>query len=175
MRRANSFKKTLMLGKIEGRRRRGQPGGMVGWHHRLNGHELEQAGRWWRTGPPGMLQFTGSQRVRHNWATEQQPFCKTHWLWQFKCAFPNWKCIWFLTWQPRMSPFQAYLLSNCCVQRKHCTRPQERCVWLSSPKSITQGYSQIFLENFSQTRHIHLTSTESKIWICKCWEKLRRW
>ena len=29
--------------------------------------------RWWRTGKPGMLQSTGSQRVRHDWATKQQP------------------------------------------------------------------------------------------------------
>ena len=28
--------------------------------------------RWWRTEKPGMLQSTGSQRVGHNWATEQQ-------------------------------------------------------------------------------------------------------
>ena len=35
--------KTLMLGKIEGRRRRGQTEDeMVGWHRRLNGHEFEQ-------------------------------------------------------------------------------------------------------------------------------------
>ena len=26
--------------------------------------------RWWWTGRPGMLQFMGSQRVRHDWATE---------------------------------------------------------------------------------------------------------
>ena len=39
----DSFEKTLMLGKIEGRRRRGQQDEMVGWHHRLNGHEFEQA------------------------------------------------------------------------------------------------------------------------------------
>ena len=25
---------------------------------------------WWWTGSPGVLQFKGSQRVRHNWATE---------------------------------------------------------------------------------------------------------
>ena len=31
-----------MLGKIEGRRRRGQQYEMVGWHQ-LNGHEFEQA------------------------------------------------------------------------------------------------------------------------------------
>ena len=30
------------------------------------------SGRWWRTGKPGVLQSMGSQRVEHNWATEQQ-------------------------------------------------------------------------------------------------------
>ena len=39
--RTDSLEKTLMLGKIEGRRRRGQQ--MVGWHHQLDGHEFEQA------------------------------------------------------------------------------------------------------------------------------------
>ena len=38
MRRVDSMEKTLMLGKIEGRRRRGQEDEMVGWHHRLDGH-----------------------------------------------------------------------------------------------------------------------------------------
>ena len=28
--------------------------------------------RWWRTGKPGVLQSTGSQKVRHDWVTEQQ-------------------------------------------------------------------------------------------------------
>ena len=41
MRKTDSLEKTLMLGKIEGRRRRGQQDEMVGWHHRLNGHEFE--------------------------------------------------------------------------------------------------------------------------------------
>ena len=34
-----------MLGKIVGRRRRGQQDEMIGWHHRLNGHEFEQVPR----------------------------------------------------------------------------------------------------------------------------------
>ena len=43
MQRTDSLEKTLMLGKIEGRRRRGLiEDEMVGWHHRLNGHEFEQ-------------------------------------------------------------------------------------------------------------------------------------
>ena len=40
MRRADSLEKTLMLGKIEGRRRRGQQDEMAGRHHRLDGRGL---------------------------------------------------------------------------------------------------------------------------------------
>ena len=44
---------------------------MAGWHHRLDGHEFWVNSRsWWWTGRPGVLRFIGSQRVRHNWATE---------------------------------------------------------------------------------------------------------
>ena len=39
----DSFEKTLMLGKIEDGRRRGRQDEMVRWHHRLDGHEFEQA------------------------------------------------------------------------------------------------------------------------------------
>ena len=42
--------------------------GMIAWHHRLNQREFEQA----RTGKLGVLQSMGSQRVEHDWATEQQ-------------------------------------------------------------------------------------------------------
>ena len=43
--RADSLEKTLMLGKIKGKRRRGRQteNEMVGWHHQLNRHEFEQA------------------------------------------------------------------------------------------------------------------------------------
>ena len=41
MQRTDSLEKTLMLGKTEGRRRRGRQDEMVGWHHRLDGHEFE--------------------------------------------------------------------------------------------------------------------------------------
>ena len=39
--RTDSFEKTLMLGKIEGGRRKGQQDEMVGWHHQCDGHEFE--------------------------------------------------------------------------------------------------------------------------------------
>ena len=41
MQRADSLEKIIMLGKIEGRRRRGcTEDEMVGWHHQLNGREF---------------------------------------------------------------------------------------------------------------------------------------
>ena len=49
MGRADSLEKTLMLGKIEGRRR-GWLRMMIGWHHWFSGQKFEQAPKWWRTG-----------------------------------------------------------------------------------------------------------------------------
>ena len=43
MRGTNSLEKTLMVGKIEGRKKSGrQEDEMAGWHHQLNGHEFVQ-------------------------------------------------------------------------------------------------------------------------------------
>ena len=39
----DSLEKTLVLGKVERRRRRGEQDKMVGWHHQLDAHEFEQA------------------------------------------------------------------------------------------------------------------------------------
>ena len=41
MRRVDSLEKTLMLGGIGGRRRRGRKDEMAGWHHGLDGRESE--------------------------------------------------------------------------------------------------------------------------------------
>ena len=68
MRRADSLEKILMLGKIEVRRRRGWYGWMASptqWTWAW----VDSRSCWW-TGRPGMLWFTGSQRVRHDWVTE---------------------------------------------------------------------------------------------------------
>ena len=71
MRRTDSLEKTLMLGKIEGRRRRGLQktrwlDGITNWWTWV----WASFRRWWWTGKPGMLQSMGSQRVGHDWATE---------------------------------------------------------------------------------------------------------
>ena len=41
MGRTESLEKTLMLGKTERRKRRGRQDEIVGWHHQVDGHELE--------------------------------------------------------------------------------------------------------------------------------------
>ena len=58
--RANSLEKTLMLGKIEGKRRRGQQ--RVRWSDGITysvGMSWANSGRYQRTGKPGMLQSMG--------------------------------------------------------------------------------------------------------------------
>ena len=42
MQTADSLEKSLMLGKIEGKRRRGHQGEMAGWHHQCSECELGQ-------------------------------------------------------------------------------------------------------------------------------------
>ena len=67
MRRTDSLEKTLMLGKIEGRRRRGRQ--RMRWLDGITDTmdiRLVGSGSWWWTGRPGVLQFMGSQRVRHD-------------------------------------------------------------------------------------------------------------
>ena len=69
--RADSFEKTLMLGKIEGRMTR-DDGGWDGWMTSPTQWTWVWVGSrsWWWTGRPGVLRFTGLQRARNDWATE---------------------------------------------------------------------------------------------------------
>ena len=70
MRRVDTLEYTLMLGGIEG----GGEGDR-GWDGRMASPTRWKwvwvnSRSWWWTGKPGVLQFMGSQRVRHDWATE---------------------------------------------------------------------------------------------------------
>ena len=55
---------------------------MVGWHQTTWWMWVWiSSGGWWWTGKPGVLQFMGLQRVRHDWATEVN--------WINDCNFQN--------------------------------------------------------------------------------------
>ena len=71
MQRVDSLEKTLMLGGIGGRRRRDDRG-WDGWMASLTQWTWVwvNSGSWWWTWRLGVLRFMGSQRVRHDWATE---------------------------------------------------------------------------------------------------------
>ena len=63
LQRTDSLEEILMLGKIEGRRRIMADNEMVGWHHRLNGHEFEQA--------PGVGDRQGSLACCSPWSHKE--------------------------------------------------------------------------------------------------------
>ena len=71
MGRTDSLEKTLMLGKIEGRRKRDDRG-WDGWMPSQTQWTWVWAssGSWWWVGKPGVLQPMGSQTVGHDWTTE---------------------------------------------------------------------------------------------------------
>ena len=68
MGRTDSFEKTLMLGKIEGRRRRGWDGWMASLTHWT--WSWVNSYSWWWTGRPSMLHSMELQRIGPEWATE---------------------------------------------------------------------------------------------------------
>ena len=69
MQRSNSLEKTPMLGRNEGRRRRG--GEKAGWYHWLNGRKWANSRRWWRTQDrcAAVYGVTRSQLELCNWTT----------------------------------------------------------------------------------------------------------
>ena len=80
MQRTDSLEQTLMLEKIESRRRRGWRDGMVGWHQQLNGHKFEQGPELvmdrqaWHATVHGMVK---SQTWLNDW-TELKQSCKDY-------------------------------------------------------------------------------------------------
>ena len=63
MRRVDSLEKSLMLGGIGGRRRRGRRDEMAGWHHWLDGHEFECT--------PGVDEGQGGLACCNSWGRKE--------------------------------------------------------------------------------------------------------
>ena len=151
--RTDSFEKTLMLGKIEGRSRRRRQ--RMRW---LNG--------------PGMLQSMGSQRVRQDWATEQVgdfialiaqmpevSLCPC-WLmqrwrncnhrqhlkdfWQQKCII-FWHCsnMWVFFLQTKQFYNTSWVSYNSTQFWYHLLRDNVRShrLWAQSHKDVPHSYS----------------------------------
>ena len=73
--RADSLEKVLIVGKIEGRRKRGRGWQRMRWLDIITNSmnmNLKNSSREWRTGKPGVLQSMGLQRVGHDLVTEKQ-------------------------------------------------------------------------------------------------------
>ena len=90
MRRVDSLEKTLMLGGIGGRRRRGQQ--RMRWLDGITDSMDVNSRSWWWTGRPGMLWFMGLQRIGHDWVTELKwteliAIFLTVWGWFCICFF----------------------------------------------------------------------------------------
>ena len=71
--RTDSLEKTLMLGKIEGKEKGTIEDKMVGWHHRLDGHESEQAPArsWWEAWRAAVHGVPESRTPLSDWTTKR--------------------------------------------------------------------------------------------------------
>ena len=94
--RTDSLEKILILGKIEGRRRRGEQrmrwldGSPTGWTWVWVSSRI-----WWWTGRPGLLQSLGWERVGHDWVTELSVNYIYHVALYISCTYLsyNWKLV----------------------------------------------------------------------------------
>ena len=131
MRRVDSLEKTLMLGGIGGRRRRGRQ--RMRW---LNGILTRwmwvwvNSRSWWWTGRPGVLRFMGSHRVGHDWETELNwRIIKETFPWKLTVIDWDWiKSL--ITDKLAVSPFSITNISWGPIDTPSCFSHSEYWDWL---------------------------------------------
>ena len=113
--RVDSLEKTLVLGGL-GAGGEGEDRGWDAWMASPTQWTWVwmNSGIWWWTGRPGVLQFMGSQRVRHDWATE------LNWIAFSKSVLNIWKFMVHVLLKPGLENFDHYFTSvwnefNCAV------------------------------------------------------------
>ena len=126
--RVNSLEKTLMVGKIEGRRRRGR--WRMTWLDDITDSRIwvcVNSRSWWWTGRPGVLQSMRLQRVGHDWVTE------LNWT---DC--PSWVPTYLLRDCRRPKSRSLCLLVNCyilqCLEHSRCSIGKH---WLTEQMDIS--------------------------------------
>ena len=125
---------------------------------------VNSGGCWW-TGRPGVLQFMGSQRVGHDWVTEQ-----LNWT-EYKCnlnTYMQWKHLWHrhgvivttnkicslcqelgeMLWKTRPLLVLAYWYSHLCLGLNFDTEPTLVC---SSPTTLS--YLCLSQRSYKELRH----------------------
>ena len=143
MQRADSLKKTLMLGKIEAWKRRGDRG-WNGWMASPTQCTwvLISSGSWCWTGRPGVLQSMGSQRVRHVWATKLNwpKLWLSWWRIPLQCGRPGFgawvrKILWRRERLPTpvFWPRKFYGLYSPCCHKKSDTAERFSLHFISVP------------------------------------------
>ena len=129
---ADSLEKTLMLGKIEGRRRRVEEDDRD-WDCWMASPTWwtwvwVSSGSWCWAGKPGMLQSMGSQRVRHNWATELNFPLKAFmveqnlWNWFLDTSSPSPQVAGLLN--KEIFPFWSMLISWALAPKWEVAKPE---------------------------------------------------
>ena len=108
------------------------------------------SGSWWWTGRPGVLQFTGSQRVGHDWATE------LNWTRRLRiclqCRRPEFKPrVRKIPWRSEWQPLQYSCLEN----------PMNRGAWKTAVHGVAEGRTR--LSDFTFTFHFDALEEEMAI------------
>ena len=160
--RADSFGKTLILDKIEGRRRRGWQ--KMIWLDGITDSMnmgLGNSGSWWWTGGPGMLWFMESQRVRHDWATELNGT-----LYMFIYVKFILKKYVYLQFCWSKVKIQLVLKHNCCVSQEGLN-PFKIWITVKTLKNNKGKYLFLFLESIFKAFKKNYVIFQKQFLFCK--------